>query len=507
MKKNLCGLFLIGFMMLSGIAGAETILADFTGIPTSGTSPLDVQFYDLSKGTPSGWAWYFGDETYREAWIRQNVSSGWEGRNNHNSVAMPDGSIVLTGGHYYGGQTGIIVRNDTWQSTDKGFTWILQNNSSGWTERELHSSVVLSDGSIVLMGGQGVGGAKNDVWRSEDHGVTWTQVKPNDDVGWPARMSHSSVAMPDGSIVLTGGYITSARMNDVWRSEDKGATWTELTPPIERDPWGDWTSGGANWSPRHNHCSVAMPDGSIVLMGGYAAVPLPSGAKNDTWRSTDNGATWILQNGSSGWKGRFDFSCAAMPDGSIVIMGGGIGGSPGFTKDVWRSTNNGVTWTQLPDAGWTARGYHSSVVMPDGSIVLMGGWDSNHYFNDTWRFQPAGSSSKNPRHTYTGIAGKKFNVSLQVYNGNGYNSTRKTEYICIGVSALPLPGFANRPTDPDGDCIYEDLNANGRLDFADVVLYFNQMTWIAAHEPIPAFDLNGNGRIDFADIVALFNEI
>jgi PKD repeat protein len=78
---------------------------------------------------------------------------------------------------------------------------------------------------------------------------------------------------------------------------------------------------------------------------------------------------------------------------------------------------------------------------------------------------------------------------------------------CGSLAVVPLPGYANAPTDPDGDCIYEDLNANGRLDFADVVLYFNQMTWIAANEPIPAFDLNGNGRIDFADIVALFNEI
>jgi PKD repeat protein len=76
-----------------------------------------------------------------------------------------------------------------------------------------------------------------------------------------------------------------------------------------------------------------------------------------------------------------------------------------------------------------------------------------------------------------------------------------------GFSVVPLPGYANPPTDPDFDCIYEDLNGNGRLDFADVVLYFNQMTWIAANEPIAAFDLNGNGRIDFADIVALFNEI
>ena len=76
-----------------------------------------------------------------------------------------------------------------------------------------------------------------------------------------------------------------------------------------------------------------------------------------------------------------------------------------------------------------------------------------------------------------------------------------------GLNVVPLPGYTNPPTDPDGDCIYEDLNGNGRLDFADVVLYFNQMTWIAANEPIAAFDLNRNGRIDFADIVALFNEI
>jgi len=78
---------------------------------------------------------------------------------------------------------------------------------------------------------------------------------------------------------------------------------------------------------------------------------------------------------------------------------------------------------------------------------------------------------------------------------------------CGSLPVVPLPGYISMPTDPDGDCIYEDLNGNGRLDFADVVLYFNQMTWIAANEPIAAFDLNANGRIDFADIVAFFNEI
>jgi len=80
-------------------------------------------------------------------------------------------------------------------------------------------------------------------------------------------------------------------------------------------------------------------------------------------------------------------------------------------------------------------------------------------------------------------------------------------YIAVGVGVLPLPGFSSPPTDPDGDCIYEDLNGNTRLDFADVVLYFNRMEWIAVNEPVSAFDLNGNTRIDFADIVKLFGEI
>ena len=41
--------------------------------------------------------------------------------------------------------------------------------------------------------------------------------------------------------------------------------------------------------------------------------------------------------------------------------------------------------------------------------------------------------------------------------------------------------------------MYDDVNGNGRKDFADVVLFFNQMTWIAANEPVTAFDFNGNG--------------
>ncbi|NLX48877.1 MAG: hypothetical protein GXY82_03180 [Methanospirillum sp.] len=74
-------------------------------------------------------------------------------------------------------------------------------------------------------------------------------------------------------------------------------------------------------------------------------------------------------------------------------------------------------------------------------------------------------------------------------------------------SLPPIGGAGDPPLDTDGDGLYDDVNGNGRADFADVVLFFNRMDWIAAHEPLMAFDCNGNGRIDFADVVWLFNRL
>jgi len=401
-------------------SGGVLPVANFVGTPTSGIAPHTVSFTDISSNSPTGWAWYFGDENYTAPWTRVTASAGWTGRGEHSSVAMPDGSIVLLGGIT---DISPFIMNDTWRSTDNGATWTRVTASAGWLARCGHTSVVMPDGSIVLMGGySGGGGVKNDTWRSTDNGATWTRV--NASAGWTGRQGHSSVAMPDGSIVLMGGF-DSGFKNDVWRSTDKGATWTQV-------------NASAGWTPRDAHSSVAMPDGSIVLMGGAV-----SGGtfKNDVWRSTNNGTTWTQVNASAGWSTGYSHSSVAMLDGSIVLMGG-YGG--GYKNGTWRSTDKGASWTQVNiSSGWSARNDHTSVVMPDGSIVLMGGRDSGYnYMNDTWRFMPVGSSAQNPSHTYTtpGI----YQVALQVYNAGGYNSTRRTGYIT--VIGAPIPHFTANVT-------------------------------------------------------------
>ena len=80
-------------------------------------------------------------------------------------------------------------------------------------------------------------------------------------------------------------------------------------------------------------------------------------------------------------------------------------------------------------------------------------------------------------------------------------STDETGSAMTAAESYPSPG------DPDDDGFYEDLNGNGRIDFADLILYVNQMDWIRENQPLCCFDYNGNGTIDFADVIVLFHEI
>ena len=102
----------------------------------------------------------------------------------------------------------------------------------------------------------------------------------------------------------------------------------------------------------------------------------------------------------------------------------------------------------------------------------------------------------------TGIA---VDAAGNVYVGDGQHN--RVQKFSLQPQVEALPGMNAAPTDPDGDGLHEDLNGNGRADFADVTLFFTQMEWIADHEPVPAFDVNGNGRIDYNDIVKLFEEL
>ena len=73
-------------------------------------------------------------------------------------------------------------------------------------------------------------------------------------------------------------------------------------------------------------------------------------------------------------------------------------------------------------------------------------------------------------------------------------------------SQVTVPGGIGPARSLSDDGLYQDVNGNGRADFADVVLLFNELDWCAANAP-SAFDFNVNGRVDFADVVRLFEAL
>jgi PKD repeat protein len=124
----------------------------------------------------------------------------------------------------------------------------------------------------------------------------------------------------------------------------------------------------------------------------------------------------------------------------------------------------------------------------------------------TWSFgDNQTSGEKNPTHVFTERG--FYNISLSVAGPGGNDSSEKLEYIKAYSEVIIIPGMTKPPTDPDHDRIYEDLNGNGRMDFNDVITYFQNLFWIAQNEPVGAFDLNGNNRIDLNDLIRLFKKV
>ncbi len=54
-------------------------------------------------------------------------------RAGHASVVLSDGSVLVMGGYVVGGS----VKNDVWKTANGGASWILVTSSAGWSGKEI----------------------------------------------------------------------------------------------------------------------------------------------------------------------------------------------------------------------------------------------------------------------------------------------------------------------------------------------------------------------------------
>ena len=275
----------------------------------------------------------------------------------------------------FGGKIGTTGVNDVHTSSDNGNTWTevrATHVSSDWSARAGHSAVVLTSGSVVLVGG-GVP-ENNDVWSlaATEDGSTWQRVLAS--APWVARRGFGLVATKRDVLVLFGGYISATEPRqaaDVWQSENGGATWARI---------GD----AAPFGRRAYFATVVLSSGAIVVMGGHSSTE--EGVTtyyNDVWRSGDGGYGWTQVTAAAAWGARTHVPAVALPDDSIALVSGG-----GLSADCWRSRDGGATWVPLtPTAqnSWVGRAAHSLVAI-GYTVVMIGGRDAgDDKLNEVWR--------------------------------------------------------------------------------------------------------------------------
>jgi hypothetical protein len=128
---------------------------------------------------------------------------------------------------------------------------VLVSDSRDSPDPSTSDSILLYYLSIVFL---------RDVWKSSDKGSSWTLI--NASPVWPPRYQLVTIALDSSTIILMGGRDVTTYLNDVWKSTDQGLTWSLVS--------------AAGWSIRTGHTSVALDSKSIVTMGGlYSTSTFP----------------------------------------------------------------------------------------------------------------------------------------------------------------------------------------------------------------------------------------
>jgi len=248
------------------------------------------------------------------------------------------------------------VNRETWEWN--GTAWSLVN-MAGPGQRCDHAQAFDSIRNLTVVFGGYNGSFLGDTW--EWNGTSWANVPGTAPV--PRADSFMPFDSDRGVMVLFGGLAGAGVRGDTW---EYNGTWTQRAttgPPIR------WIQRMAYDSDR----------GVTVMFGGAH----PGGLRGDTWEW--NGTSWTQIN-IPGPPARYGHAMAYDPDRHVTVLFGGQVGfdfGVGPLGDTWEY--DGVSWTQVPITGPSARTFVKLVYDSNRHrMVLFGGYNGTQMVNDTW---------------------------------------------------------------------------------------------------------------------------
>ncbi|MEU7867123.1 DUF6603 domain-containing protein [Dactylosporangium sp. NPDC049140] len=270
---------------------------------------------------------------------------------------LPGGAVLVAGGSDPAGDPVA----DTAVFDPVSTTWTA--GSALGTARRGHTLTRLADGRVLAAGGLGAAGvplAAAEVYTPLTG--AWSAVS---DLG-TARSGHTATPLPDGRVLLAGG--TGARAQG-----GAALAGAEIFDPIA----GKFVAAAPMTDARTRHCAVALPGGSILVIGGALATGGRDAALAYCEVYDPAARTWTPTGSLTA--PRAGHQATPLPDGRVLVTGG----DPPTARLAGRYRSGSLDgaevydpttgqWTQL-EALPGGRSRHRAVALPGGRVLVLGG--------------------------------------------------------------------------------------------------------------------------------------
>ena len=193
-----------------------------------------------------------------------------------------------------------------------------------------------------------------------------------------ARFNHVAVELPDGKVLVAGGYLTPGVLT---------AT-CEIFDPAT----GLWTTTGSLSTPRQFHQAVALTDGKVLVVGGLGLNGQGGFAALDSAELYDPATGQWTPAGSLG-TARLLHTVTLLADGRVLVAGGGATAPAGQNQPTFASAElydpAANSWTAASSMS-TARRGHAAILLPNGQVFVTGGMtDSGAPSHTAELYEPA----------------------------------------------------------------------------------------------------------------------
>jgi hypothetical protein len=184
------------------------------------------------------------------------------------------------------------------------------------------------------------GSTSGGIWASTDAGTTWAQLTPMANyhgitcVAQDVRAGHESTwyagsGEPYGQSASGGSAYFLG--NGMLKSTDNGATWAPLSATVTNTPQSFDSFWDMQWGIALDPVDTANDVLYSANLGGI-------------YKSSNGGTTWAAVRGGNTSSYSYFTDVAVTSDSGIVYA---TLSSDGPTKGIWRSTNQGVSWTHI----------------------------------------------------------------------------------------------------------------------------------------------------------------